>query len=671
MRRQASDAVSLQSGSSGRSNKSNKTSKNKINKSEIDVVPQLLGLGLSSENSRYKRRTPNAFNKSTNDADSDSDADDFSKVKDVNYDSNISCNTPDVFCNVSNLMKLFWFTSTDTTSKANNRNDSNNTMKVDSSLISTFSLSSPPVDTTKIDDDAHIELSEAERKKRLDQDFSKWLETKDIGAKKTKKKDTTDDNDKKASVYSLSVGEVTDEIPLEKFKSIAKIEENRAKAIATIRARERAEAEREKNRQNLYGTRTFETSPATTSSVNATTTTNSTSISTTTSSSIIDAIEVTRKNIEAEMQYKREQEERFHAAISEEVVTPDEPEIVPKEKEQTGLIASFTALVYHEDKKDEDPKVAVKQIEESEYHSFEHLLGTDGLEGVVFLPTKDNRLKGKPGVIKSEKQSRTVTCTINTSKEKKRLKFECDEVIAIHKGIFSTSTHDGIKDDNTITFQIRNKPSLVFEVDSPDFRDFTYMALQLLMKRRMSDDNLVMNNSVSNVTLHRNHLPVNHDNPEKKLMFISDWFEFRRNKLLASCHLMAFVVTFDWKILLLRPPVKSVDKLPESQQHMPTYLKQFLVGRCKLPLLLLHYTVALTRTCSIGNINYIVGADSEGYTHDDTIPIRAIESIEMINSNTFQCEIAEQGSATFKYFVQQSCDEVFKYLDGIIEKMKV
>ncbi len=281
------------------------------------------------------------------------------------------------------------------------------------------------------------------------------------------------------------------------------------------------------------------------------------------------------------MQYKREQEERFHATISEEVVIPDETVIVPPEKEETSLIASFTALIFHEDKKEDDSKNIIQQIEESEYSSFEHLLGTDGLEGVVFLPTKDNRLKGKPGVIKSEKQSRTITCTINTTKEKKRLKFECDEVIAIHKGIFSTSTHDGIKDDNTITFQIRNKPSLVFEVDTPDFREFIYMALQLLMKRRMSDDNMVMNNSVSNITLQRNHLHVNHDNPEKKLMFISDWFEFKRNKLLASYRLMAFVVTFDWNILLLSPPVKSVNKLPESQQHMPTYLKQFLVGRCK------------------------------------------------------------------------------------------
>ncbi len=212
-KQQATDAISVQSGKSNRSNKTNKT--NKTSKSEIEPVSQLLGLGLSSENSRYKRKTPNLVNKRTNDADSDSDAEDFSKVKDNKYDSNISCNTPDVFCNISNLMNLFWFTSTDATSKSNNSDNSNNAIKLDNSLISTFSLSSPSVDTTKIDD-VHVELSEAERKKRLDQDFSKWLETKDIGGKKTKNKDTVDDNDEKASVYRLSVGEVTDEIPLEK-----------------------------------------------------------------------------------------------------------------------------------------------------------------------------------------------------------------------------------------------------------------------------------------------------------------------------------------------------------------------------------------------------------------------------------------------------------------------
>ena len=159
----------------------------------------------------------------------------------------------------------------------------------------------------------------------------------------------------------------------------------------------------------------------------------------------------------------------------------------------------------------------------------------------------------------------------------------------MHKGIFTTSTYEGMQDSNTITFQIRNKPSLVFEVDTPDFRDLVYRAIQLLMERRMSDDNMVMNNSVSNVMLQRNHLRENNDNPEKKLLFISNWFEFKQNKLLSKFQLKTFVVSFDCKILLLSPPVKSIDKLPESQQHMPSYLKRFLVGRCKIyPLSLLH-----------------------------------------------------------------------------------
>jgi len=73
----------------------------------------------------------------------------------------------------------------------------------------------------------------------------------------------------------------------------------------------------------------------------------------------------------------------------------------------------------------------------------------------------------------------------------------------------------------------------------------------------------------------------------------------------------------------------------------------------------------------LGNINYLVGADSEGYTHDETISIRAIESIEMIDSNIFQCVVAEQGSFMFKYFDQSSCNEAYQYLDGIRHKMSL
>ena len=70
-------------------------------------------------------------------------------------------------------------------------------------------------------------------------------------------------------------------------------------------------------------------------------------------------------------------------------------------------------------------------------------------------------------------------------------------------------------------------------------------------------------------------------------------------------------------------------------------------------------------------MNYLVGADSEGYTHDDSISIRAIERIEMVNNTTFQCEITEQGSVVFKYYDQRSCDEAFQYLDNISKRMKM
>ena len=71
-----------------------------------------------------------------------------------------------------------------------------------------------------------------------------------------------------------------------------------------------------------------------------------------------------------------------------------------------------------------------------------------------------------------------------------------------------------------------------------------------------------------------------------------------------------------------------------------------------------------------GNIKYLVGADAEGYTQGGTISIRAINSVKMTNTNIFECDIEEVGSAIFRYYDHLSCNEAYQYIDSIIERLK-
>ena len=116
---------------------------------------------------------------------------------------------------------------------------------------------------------------------------------------------------------------------------------------------------------------------------------------------------------------------------------------------------------------------------------FEEMLASTGAKTVVYLPTKDGSAKSKRARILSDIGSPSIEIEIKSSGEKKKLKFDVNDIVSIKGGNGPNLTlPDDVDSSRVIHFNIRGKPELNIEFESDEVAKTSLIGFLDILRKR-------------------------------------------------------------------------------------------------------------------------------------------------------------------------------------------